>query len=142
MHLELRPTFRHDSERGTKRPDAGHVTLCHMVVGGNLNAPLNLVIWFAKTLIGAGLPLGSFFGEGQPTALWRDWGREDINGDASHSMCERRCRADPCGACGATGGCRLNEFCRDLDFQSYPIPRDHKVRSLRFPVRRAFRLPF
>ena len=29
----------------------GHVTLCYMVVGGNLNSPLNLFISFAKALM-------------------------------------------------------------------------------------------
>jgi hypothetical protein len=32
----------------------GHVTLCYMVVGGNLNAPLNLFISFAKALMEQG----------------------------------------------------------------------------------------
>ena len=32
----------------------GHVTLCYMVVGGNLNWPLNLFILFAKALMEQG----------------------------------------------------------------------------------------
>ena len=32
----------------------GHVTLCYMVVGGNLNSPLNLFISFAKALMEQG----------------------------------------------------------------------------------------
>ena len=31
-----------------------HVTLCYMVVGGNLNSPLNLFISFAKALMEQG----------------------------------------------------------------------------------------
>ena len=32
----------------------GHLTLCYMVVGGNLNSPLNLFISFAKALMEQG----------------------------------------------------------------------------------------
>ena len=34
----------------------GHVTLCYIVVGGNLNSPLNLFISFANALMKQGLP--------------------------------------------------------------------------------------
>jgi len=42
-----------------------HITLCYMVVGDNLNAPLNLVVSFAKALMEQGFP-AICFGEGQP----------------------------------------------------------------------------
>ena len=32
----------------------GHATLCYIVVGGNLNSPLNLFISFAKALMEQG----------------------------------------------------------------------------------------
>ena len=38
----------------------GHVTLCYMVVGGNLNSPLNLFISFAKALMEQGFPSDLF----------------------------------------------------------------------------------
>ena len=47
----------------------GHVTLCYIVVGGNLNSPLNLFVSFAKALMEQGLRVGSFFGEGQDSIL-------------------------------------------------------------------------
>ena len=39
----------------------GHVTLCYMVVGGNLNSPLNLFISFAKALMEQGFRSDLFF---------------------------------------------------------------------------------
>ena len=56
MHLELRPTFPHryravlENQGGRMH---GHVTLSYIVVGGNLNSPLNLFISFAKALMAA-----------------------------------------------------------------------------------------
>src|SRR6516225_5637757 len=47
------------------RPDAGHVTLCYMVVGVNFNSPLSLFISFAKALMEQGFPSDLFLGEGQ-----------------------------------------------------------------------------
>src|SRR6516225_7415068 len=38
----------------------GHVTLCYMVVGGNLKSPLNLFISFAKALMEQGFPPDPF----------------------------------------------------------------------------------
>ena len=38
----------------------GHVTLCYMVVGGNLNSPLNLFISYAKALMEQGFPSDLF----------------------------------------------------------------------------------
>src|SRR5262245_48446496 len=46
--------------REPRRPDSGHVTLCYMVVGGNLNSPLNLFISFAKALMEQGFPSDPF----------------------------------------------------------------------------------
>ena len=43
----------------------GHVTLCYIVVVGNLNSPLNLFISFAKALMEQGFPSDLFLGEGQ-----------------------------------------------------------------------------
>ena len=42
----------------------GHVTLCYMVVVGNLNSPLNLFISFAKALMEQGFP-SDLFWQGQ-----------------------------------------------------------------------------
>ena len=37
-----------------------HVTLCYMVVGGNIDSPLNLFISFAKALMEQGFPSDLF----------------------------------------------------------------------------------
>ena len=38
----------------------GHATLCYMVVGGNLNSPLNLFISFGKALMDQGFSSDPF----------------------------------------------------------------------------------
>ena len=43
----------------------GHVTLCYVVVGFNLNSLLDLCISFAKALMEQGFPSDLFLGEGQ-----------------------------------------------------------------------------
>ena len=74
----------------------GHVTLCYMVVGGNLNSPLNLFISFAKALMEQGfrsdlfLAKDSRFGTGEaPGHLWRYLG-DRIQRKRSPGLC-RRC---------------------------------------------------
>src|SRR5262249_23184650 len=49
------------ASREPGRRDAGHVTLRYMVVGGNLNSPLNLLISFAKALMEQGFSLDPFW---------------------------------------------------------------------------------
>src|SRR5262249_51792446 len=47
----------------------GHVTLCYMVVGGNLNSPLNLFISFVKALMEQGFPSDPFLAKDSLTNL-------------------------------------------------------------------------
>jgi len=44
----------------------GHVTLCYIVVGGNLNSPLNLFISFAKALMEQGFRSDLFLAKDRP----------------------------------------------------------------------------
>ena len=57
IHLALRPTFPY-RYRAVLANQGGrmrrHVALCYMVVGCNLNSPLNLFISFAKALMEQG----------------------------------------------------------------------------------------
>jgi len=58
--------------RGARLLMARHAnTGCDMVVGGNLNSPLNRFILVAKALMEEGLPVGSVFGEGQDVSTRR-----------------------------------------------------------------------
>ena len=43
-----------------------HVTLCYMVVVGNLNSPLKLFISFAKALMEQGFPSDLFLAKDKP----------------------------------------------------------------------------
>ena len=55
--------------REPRRPDSGHVTLCYMVVGGNLNSPLNLFISFAKALMEQGFPSDPFLAKDKSNVI-------------------------------------------------------------------------
>jgi hypothetical protein len=51
----------------------GHVTLCYMVVGGNLHSPLNLFISFAKALMEQGFPSDPFLAKDRVRSVSSCW---------------------------------------------------------------------
>ena len=63
----------------------GHVTLCYMVVGGNLNSPLNLFISFAKALMEQGFPSDLF---------WRRTGHPPVVGRSARAKRQRPGRGE------------------------------------------------
>ena len=72
----------------------GHVTLCYIVVGGNLNSPLNLFISFAKALMEQGFWSDLFLAKDSriPSDHTRAAnGRDRLNPTPSNSGCFRPC---------------------------------------------------
>jgi hypothetical protein len=56
----------------------GHATLCYIVVGGNLNSPLNLFISFAKALMEQGFRSDLFLAKDRPSRRARFVGARRI----------------------------------------------------------------